>query len=190
MVSLPTEARQRFDLSGSWQYQKVAQLIYPPPANWQTTTVPGYLSGFNYERAWFRRSATLPVLGNDRVKLRFGGVKYHSTVRVNGQIVGGCVNGYNPFELDVTAAALSGQANEILVGLTDWTGLFSTNGDFSDLAPGEGPRDRPRDVVLAPIGGHYDLYGLWEPVTREREHRRVDFVGNERGGGDRDELGG
>ncbi len=74
LVSFPTEARQRFDLSGSWQYQKVAQLNYPPPANWQTTTVPGYLYGFNYERAWFRRSVTLPALGSDRVKLRFGGV--------------------------------------------------------------------------------------------------------------------
>jgi len=167
LVSFATEARQRIDLSGSWQYQKVAQLAYPPPANWQTTSVPGYLDGFNYERAWFRRSTTLPAVGSDRVKLGFGGVKYNSTVRLNGQVVGGCVNGYNPFELDVTAAARSGQANEILVGLTDWTGLFSTNVDFSNLTPGEGPRDRPRDVVLAPIGGHYNLYGLWETVTLE-----------------------
>jgi hypothetical protein len=167
LASLAAEARQSLSLSGTWQYQKVAQLTYPPPNTWSTTTVPGYLDGYNYERAWFRRSATLPAFGGDRVKLRFGGVKYNSTVRVNGQVVGGCVNGYNPFELDITAAARASQANEILVGLTDWTGLFSAGVDFSNLAPGEGPRDRPRDVVFAPIGGHYNLYGLWEAVTVE-----------------------
>ena len=167
LASLAAEARQSLSLNGTWQYQKVAQLTYPPPNTWSTTSVPGYLNGYNYERAWFRRSAVLPAFGTDRVKLRFGGVKYNSTVRVNGQEVGGCVNGYNPFELDITAAARAGQANEILVGLTDWTGLFSTHVDFSNLAPGEGPRERPRDAVLAPIGGHYNLYGLWEDVTVE-----------------------
>lgn len=165
--ALPTVAREHLDLSGTWQYQKVAKLAYPPPGSWSTATVPGYLDGFNYERAWFRRSVSLPAFGGNRVKLRFGGVKYNSTVRVNGQVVGGCVNGYNPFELDITAAARASQVNEILVGLTDWTGLFSTNVDFSKLAPGESPRDRPRDVVFAPMGGLYNLYGLWEPVTVE-----------------------
>lgn len=160
--------RATLDLTGAWQYQKVSELNYPPPANWLSTTVPGYLSGGPYEKAWFRRSVTLPgSLDRQRVKLRFGGVKYNSTVRVNGQVVGGCTNGYNPFVLDITATALPGQVNEILVGLTDWTGLFSTPVDFSNLAPGEGYRDRAKDVVVAPIGGHFDLYGLWEPVSIE-----------------------
>ena len=46
--------RTELDLSGTWQYQKVSQLSFPPSNNWQTMTVPGFLSGWQYEQAWFR----------------------------------------------------------------------------------------------------------------------------------------
>jgi beta-galactosidase/beta-glucuronidase len=131
--------RTSLDLDGTWQYQKVSELSYPSPANWVSVSVPGYVSGSSYAKAWFRRSVTLPGSGDQqRIKRRFGGVSYNSTVRVNGQVVGGCINGYNPFVLDITAAALPGQANKILVGLSDWTGWFAAPVDFSNLAPGEG----------------------------------------------------
>jgi hypothetical protein len=158
-------AREQIDLSGVWQCQKVQQLTYPPPSAWQDTAVPGYLSGYNYEKAWFRKSFALPAQKeNTRVKLRFGGVKFNCQVRVNGVPVGGLLNGYNPFELDITDAAKPGQSNEILVGLTDWTGLFSDPVSLTNLAAGEELRSRPKNRVLAPIGGRYDLYGIWQPV--------------------------
>ena len=158
-------ARIVLDLSGTWQYQKVGQLRFPPPGNWQSVTVPGYLSGSPYEHAWYRRTFTLSEsLVGSRIKLRFGGVKFDSKVWVNGVFVGGCLNGYDPFELDITRAALVGKDNELVVGLTDWTAAFAQPVDFNDLAPYENLRDHAKDTLVTPIGGRYDLYGIWQPV--------------------------
>ena len=35
-------ARTEVDLDGTWQYQNVSQLTYPPTNNWQDIIVPGY----------------------------------------------------------------------------------------------------------------------------------------------------
>jgi len=161
-------ARMTVDLSGSWQFQIVANLTNPPSSNWSATTVPGYLSSTNYARAWFRKTFLLPSLPtNQRIKLKFGGVKYNSTVYLNGQAVGGCYNGYDAFELDATAAALPGASNELMVAVSDWTTYFSAPVNFANLGPAESARDRANNVILAPIGGHFELFGIWEPVIVE-----------------------
>ena len=157
--------RSELDLSGTWQFQKVGQLSFPPSNNWQTVTVPGYLSGWQYEHAWFRCRFTLPAsMAGTQLKLRFGGVKYDAQVWLNGAPVGSYLNGYNPFELDITAAALINQTNELIVGVTDWTATFAAPVDFSTLGPYENPRDHAKNTFLAPIGGRYELYGIWQPV--------------------------
>ncbi|MFC1806475.1 glycoside hydrolase family 2 protein, partial [Planctomycetota bacterium] len=161
-------ARLEVSLSGQWEHQKVAELKAPPKGGeWKPCTVPGYLRGTDYERVWFRRSFTVPkAMRGQRLKIRFGGVKYNSRVLVNGKHVGGCFGGYRPFEVDITDAARVGQANELLVGLHDWTGIF-TPGKI-DLGPTKEwnrLRGRPSDKILAPIGGLYGLYGIWDDVT-------------------------
>src|SRR5664280_1927315 len=158
-------ARSELDLGGTWQYAKVSQLTYPPTNAWQTITVPGYLTGWDYERAWFRRVFTLPgAMAGQQLKLRFGGVKFNAQVWLNGAFVGGCLNGYNPFELDITSTALIGQTNELVVGVTDWTATFLNPVDFSAMPAGTGARDYVKNNILAPIGGRYDLYGVWQSV--------------------------
>ena len=157
--------RTELDLGGAWQYQKVSQLSFPPSNNWQTITVPGYLSGWQYEHAWFRCVFTLPsAMSGTQLKLRFGGVKYNAQVWLNGIPVGTYLNGYNPFELDITSTALINQTNELIVGVTDWTATFSAPVDFSTLGPYENARDHAKNTLLAPIGGRYELYGIWQPV--------------------------
>lgn len=166
LCSTDSPAREDVDLNGEWEYQEVTELTYPPPSAWQPTTVPGYLSGYNYEKAWFRTTFTLPAsMSGMKIKLLFGGVKYDSKVYVNGQFLGGHLNGYNPFELDIANAVQFGVENELLVGLSDWTALFTSPVDFSNLQPGESPRDRAKNVIIAPIGGRYELYGIWQGVT-------------------------
>ncbi len=168
LLALQLGARESLVLSGAWQYQEVAQLQYPPPGSWESITVPGYLQGYNRERAWFRKVFLLPAsFAGQRIRLEFGGVKFDSRVWVNGQAVGGRLNGYDAFGLDITGAALPGQANELLVAVSDWTALFSTAVSFDGLEPGVSPRNHVRDAVLAPIGGRYDLYGIWQPVRIE-----------------------
>jgi hypothetical protein len=158
--------RTQLDLSGTWQYQNVSQLSYPPSNNWQTITVPGFLSGWQYDHAWFRCLFSLPSsFAGTQLKLRFGGAKFNSQVWLNGTAVGSYLNGYEPFEFDITSLAQPGQTNELIVGVTDWTATFSTPVDFSNLPANEDPRDYVQDVILAPIGGYYYLYGIWQPVT-------------------------
>ena len=55
------QLRQEINLGGEWQFVKVRDLATGPPADgWQPMQVPGVLSGYDYERAWFRRSFTVP----------------------------------------------------------------------------------------------------------------------------------
>ena len=82
-------------LNGPWEYQVVRDLQPPPDnAGWKACTVPGVLHGYDYQRAWFRRSFTVPPnLRGKRLKLNFGGVKFNSQVLLNGKPVGGCFGG-------------------------------------------------------------------------------------------------
>ena len=154
-----------------------AQLDYPPTNNWQNVTVPGFLSGWQYQHAWFRTTFVLPsAMAGTQLKLKFGGVKYNAQVWLNGTFLGSYLNGYNPFEFDITGAALIGQTNELIVGVTDWTATFAQPVDFSSLPAGENARDFVTNNIIAPIGGRYELYGIWQPVKhRQRSagvHRR------------------
>lgn len=158
-------ARTELDLGGTWQYAKVSAHNYPPTNSWQTMTVPGFLSGWQNERAWFRRTFLLPsAMAGTTLKLRFGGAKYNTQVWLNGSFIGGYLNGYEPFEFDITAAALVGATNELIVGVTDWTALFAAPVDFSTKPADQNARDFVRNNILAPIGGRYEQYGLWQPV--------------------------
>jgi hypothetical protein len=162
-------ARQDVSLNGAWESVKVASLDNAPPGQgWQPIEVPGQLSGTNYERAWFRRSFNLPEnWRGGRILLHFGGVKWNSRVLVNGRNVGGHFNGFDAFELDATDAVKFGAANELRVGVHDWTATFAPGTprlDFSK-ATGLGPRNVPKKQVIAPFGGHMGTYGIWDDVT-------------------------
>ena len=165
VVSQANAARTELDLSGAWQYQNVSQLSYPPSNNWQTITVPGFLSGWQYQHAWFRTTFPLPAgLAGTRLKLKFGGLKYNAQVWLNGTFLGSYLNGYEPFAFDVTAAASVGQTNELIVGVTDWTATFAQPVNFTNMPTGEDARYFVTNNILAPIGGRYELYGIWQPV--------------------------
>jgi hypothetical protein len=164
-ISQAQATRTELDLDGTWQYQNVSQLTYPPTNSWQTITVPGFLSGWQYQHAWFRTTFTVPsALAGTQLKLKFGGVKFNAQVWLNGTFLGSYLNGYEPFEFDVTAAAHVGQTNELMVGVTDWTATFSQPVDFSNLPAGEDARNFVTNDIIAPIGGRYELYGIWQPV--------------------------
>lgn len=165
VVTRANAARSELDLGGVWQVQSVNQLTYPPTNNWQPVTVPGYLSGRQNPHAWYRTTFVLSdSLAGTQLKLRFGGVKYHAQVWLNGAFLGDHLNGFEPFEFDATAAALIGQTNELIVGVTDWTATFAQPVDFSNQPAGEDARYFVTNNILAPIGGRYGLHGIWQPV--------------------------
>lgn len=138
----------------------------PPTQGWKPIQVPGTIYGYNYERAWFRRKFFAPKeWQNRRLILRFGGVKYNSRIFVNGKYVGGCFNGYDAFEVDITEAVRFGSENELLVGVHDWTGVFV--GEPVDFVKERRHdlRETPQDRVIAPIGGRFADYGIWDSVV-------------------------
>ena len=167
--------RQEVSLNGDWESRRVEELTAPPAGGtWTPCRVPGYLRGHDYERAWLRRSFAVPeAMKGQRIKLHFGGVKYNCRVLVNGKPIGGCFGGYQPFEVDVTDAIHFGKPNELAVGCHDWTGIF-TPGERVNFQRDGWARVRgiPHDRVLAPIGGLYGLYGIWDDVTL-RSHPAV-----------------
>jgi hypothetical protein len=117
------DGRQELSLNGTWQYLLVAELAAPPmDGAWKIARCPGTLQGTDYQRAWRRRSfETSPAMRGQRIKIHFGGFKYHSQVWLNGRQVGGCFGGYEPFDVDVTDAVRFDGPNELLVGCHDWT---------------------------------------------------------------------
>lgn len=169
------QLRQEISLSGQWEHVRVTQLDVPPAEGWEAFEVPGVLRGVEYERAWFRRDFDIrEAMRGLRVVLHFGGVKFNSVVRVNGQEVGAHFGGYEPFDVDITEAAKVGAANRLELGCHDWTGVFVDNEtDFSVMQ--ERPvrsRSVPRDKILAPIGGRNEDFGPWDDV-RLRAHPAV-----------------
>ncbi len=158
--------RSEIILNGEWSVQKVDDLSTPPKGGWQSLHVPGYLYGTNYERAWFKRSFDADTgWKGKRIKIHFNGVKFNSIVMLNGQKVGGNLGGYEPFEVDITDAIKHGTTNELLVGVCDWTGVFS---EKKELRPAHGwdeLRNQLKNVLLSPIGGLFSLYGIWDDVT-------------------------
>jgi hypothetical protein len=166
VISIAAEPRQETSLNGTWEMQWIADLTAAPAEGaWQPCTVPGALQGTDYKRAWLRRTFATPELRDGaRLKLFFGGVKYNSRVLVNGRQVGGCFGGYDPFEVDITDAVRLGTTNELRVGVHDWTGVFSPGRvDFPD-PDWFAVRMRPRDKILAPIGGLFGVFGIWDEV--------------------------
>ncbi len=161
------QLRQETSLNGAWEFVRVAELDVPPEEGWTPFEVPGLLRGVQYQRAWFRRDFEIPeTMAGLRIALHFGGVKFNSIVRVNGQEVGRHFGGYEAFDVDITEVAKVGETNRLELGCHDWTGVFVDNEtDFSIMK--ERPirsRSVPKDKILAPIGGLNELFGPWDDV--------------------------
>jgi len=181
--------RQEVSLNGAWQRQFVPELGAPPTGGtWEPCTVPGYFDGVDGRRVWLRRSFDMPeAMRGLRIAIHFGGVKFNSRVYLNGRQVlcgagfqpanpglagkmpaprSGCFGGYEPFEVDVTDAVRFGQPNELLVGCCDWTGVFAPGPfELPETRNWDAVRGAPRDLVLSPIGGLFNLFGIWDDVT-------------------------
>ncbi len=160
--------RESIDLSGPWQTVRADKLSPPPATGWRPISIPGTVPGYRYEASWFRRDVDVPAnWAGRRVFLRFGGVRWNSQVFVNDQPVGGCLNGFDAFALDVTAALRPGARNQLRVGCRDFTGVFDPAAKPVDFAQKGDVRDLPRDRVIAPIGGVITQYGIWDRCRLE-----------------------
>jgi beta-galactosidase/beta-glucuronidase len=82
------------------------------------------LSGVKYtdfiEAMWYQRKLDIPAAWNGkRVILHFGAVDYQSTLYIDGKLVGMHYGGTSSFEYDITKYIVSGQQQNLVLGIVD-----------------------------------------------------------------------
>jgi len=124
-------SRSSVELAGTWRFQ----IDFPDVGekeNWQANTfdrsgwakveVPKAWDLFDdamwgYEGVgWYSTELAAGVATKDKVqRLRFGRVNYHAKVWLNGEFLGENLNGYLPFEFDVTGKLKLAAPNQLVV---------------------------------------------------------------------------
>lgn len=162
----PCLGAQSMSLDGSWEICRGAGPDLPGDAVWQTVQVPSFQSQVARQPfLWYRRSLDVPqVYAGRRLFLRFEGVRFVSEIYVDGRKAGGHSGGWEPFEIDVSAACRPGQRHELRVRVQDLSGLCDQALD-ADVRRGDRFIDQAKDSVLAPIGSQYNRIGIWQPVS-------------------------
>jgi beta-galactosidase/beta-glucuronidase len=124
-------------LNGTWQFQidpeSVGEAIgwWRPEntgGNWRpiaTSTLSWSSQGLRYYKglAWYRQSVQIPeAYRGKRVFLWVGGIDELAKVWVNGQVLGISPRGsFTPFEMDATEAIRCGEANTVVVCVSNVT---------------------------------------------------------------------
>ena len=129
----PQLTREKWlNLNGLWQFAPIAVDGEEPPFKKdlpRSILVPfpieSSLSGIgeSHERAWYRRTFTLPDdWCGHRIILHFGAVDWETDIYVNGIYLRSHKGGYDAFEVDISPALLSNaprSVQELIVGLYD-----------------------------------------------------------------------
>lgn len=72
------------------------------------------------EAMWYQRKLDIPAAWNGkRVILHFGAVDYQSTLYIDGKLVGMHFGGTSSFEYDITKYIVSGQQQNLVLGIVD-----------------------------------------------------------------------
>ena len=163
---------ERILLNGEWQHTVSRQLDYPTDAaDWNSITVPlsplkqGRAAGGS-DYAWFRRVLSVPAEWTEnRIFLRLVGARYHPRVFVNGELVAEQLDGWTPFETELTKHLRSGESLELVVCCQDWGATFADGYILPEDATGDLRSEAIlQGKVIAPIGGHWSHYGIWDDI--------------------------
>jgi len=163
-----SNAREVVSLDGKWEYAPCRERAkVAPQKGWQEVEVPSFLQWSRTLRAaWYRKTFTCPAsLAGQHLRLRFEGVKHSSEVYVNGRHLGSNIDGYSPFEFDVTTILRPGAENTIELRVGGWASLSKIFLDFHNLKPGDNVRYYPKNSITAPVGSRIYNFGIWQPVT-------------------------
>ncbi len=171
--------RNEIDLNGRWEALETrnADRLPGDGADWKPRTVPELVHGDavgGSRCTWYRRAVTVPAgWQGGRVVLRLGGARYHPGVYVDGRKVADRPDGWTPFAVDITDHVRFGGTHTLAVRCRDWGATFA---DGYALPPDEdaGWRDLrrvPMGKIIAPIGGVYGMYGMWDEVSLHRRPR-------------------
>jgi hypothetical protein len=125
-------ARPNTCLNGEWEmcYAPGVELAQTPPqdAKWEKIMVPSFQPTLKGHCGWYRKTFQVPAqIHGERAVLRFDEILTEAHIFVNSKPVGEFRYGPERNEVDITAAFLPGQKNEILVGVRDWLAYSAKN---------------------------------------------------------------
>jgi hypothetical protein len=104
------------------------------------------------EQLWYERDFEIKKTATERTILHFEAVDYACEVWVNGKSVGTHKGGNTVFKFDITAAAVDGK-NQLVVMVTDTTGGFQLRGKQTN---------NPRSIWYTRVSG------IWQTVWLEQ----------------------
>lgn len=118
---------------------------------------------------WYRTRFEAPRLsGNQLAFLCFHGIRFDAQIRVNGQNVGGCRGGGEPFEIDVSSIVKDGGSYELLIRVEGVTALVKEMPETLSVKPGHRIMENFSGTVLTPVGSQgFNGCGIWEPIRLE-----------------------
>ncbi|MBT3379270.1 MAG: hypothetical protein HN742_03605 [Lentisphaerae bacterium] len=165
----PPAPRTTVSLNGNWDRAITASPLCPETneAEWETVSVPHLDRGDARGKsrfAWYRRNIDIPTeWTNQRVFLNLVGARYHPRVYIDGQLIGERLEGWTPFELEISTHVVPGQTHRLDIGCQDWGAVFADGYTLPQDAEGDLRRnDILRGKLIAPIGGHYANFGIWD----------------------------
>ncbi len=172
-VPIPLAAeREEVNLNGTWDMAVTDKADYPPQVkNWQASRIPALnqgnaIQGTRY--VWYRREIETPAsFAGKRIGLTLYGARFNATVFCDGNRIASRLEGYTPFSIDLTNKVKPGGRFLLEIRCQDWSAVFKDGYKLpSDADPnGETLRGVPNGKIIAPIGGHFDKFGIWDDVA-------------------------
>lgn len=191
-VAAQAAVRERVCLNGVWKFspgdvkrEKLASnaVFYdlPVPSFWDHAEEFGVKPAWpkDLSRGWYRRSFEVnPAWRGRRIVLHFDAVRYVCQVFVNGTPVAEHIDGFLPFDADITEAVQFGKPNELLVKVTNWKALLHPSAremDFPLVKPVYNAQAFMAPAGIPPRVGNQA--GIWQDVWLEAlPARRIDRV--------------
>ena len=160
--------REEMSLNGEWRMLVTKSSSYPTRSNaWKPVKIPSLRTGRalgESEFGWFRREITVPESWQGRrIFLKLGGARYHSRVYLDGKLLAERLEGWTPFEIELTDKLEAGELHNLVVCVQDWGATFVKGYRLPSDATGD-LRGVPKQKVIAPIGGYFYMHGLWDDV--------------------------
>jgi hypothetical protein len=157
--------RAEVDLNGTWDRAVVTDgRTEMPDEGWSREQVPGTLWQY-WEAApgygWWRRTIEIPdAWEGQRVFLRLKGARYDPHVYVDGELAAERLDGWSPFDAEITEFVTAGSSHEIAVRCQDWSAGFTGDVVFGEDGPGE-----LRGQQTVGYGGYRNAFGMWDDVA-------------------------
>jgi hypothetical protein len=155
--------QEKISLNGTWQGIKGKGIVELSADGWSDLQIPGeYYSdgagGAAY--MWIKRQIDIPKSWqNKRVFVKFNMCSYNPHVYIDGKLIAERMEGWTPFEVEITSALSAGSTHWLQLRCQDRSATFA---DGFTLEPNQ-PPDAIRGRILVPVSGN-NFFGPMDDV--------------------------